>query len=302
MEEKFNRFFNLALNPFGETPDRRFFFASSSHCAAVDGLIDAVRKGKGFALLKGEVGTGKTLLTRVLIGSLGDSTDVALILYPRCNEIELLKSICEELKIDHHLAVGEPRRDDRKLLVDRLNERLLANAKVGRRTVLVIDEAQNLSDETLETVRLLGNLETEQRKLLNIILVAQPELESRLSTVGLRQLKQRISASFALRPLDEAETEEYIRFRLEKAGGGNLVRFDADALALIHRSSRGIPREINCICDLILSQALRQKIRLIQKGLVREVLINSDKLPARSVFPKWLSPRFGAGSEPGKIT
>jgi general secretion pathway protein A len=269
----YNDFFKLSLNPFGETPDPKFFFASKTHQSALSALQKSIEQGKGFSLLTGEVGMGKTLVSRILLGSTAGSTDTALILYPNCNEAELIRSICKELEIDTVLSSENAHKND----LDRLNEFLLNNAKKGRKTVLVIDEAQNMPYQTLETVRLLSNLETNNQKLIHTILCAQPEFLKRLSQEDFRQLHQRIGISVKLDPLDVTETELYIKHRIECAGGSNFLRFDADSCKLIQKTSGGIPRAINHICDQLLALALKRKARLITKLIVREHFVSSSK-------------------------
>lgn len=283
MKENIHHFFNLAANPFGETPDPRFFFPSITHQSALEGLLQSISAGKGFTLLTGEVGAGKTLLTRIFLKSLGNSVDSALVLYPHCNETELLRTVLEELELD---SSG----DDHKRLLDRLNAMLLREDRRDRKTVLIIDEAQNLPNATLEAIRLLGNLETEQRKLLNIVLVGHPELLTRLDANEHRQLRQRVGVSLELAALDRLETEEYIKHRLERAGGGNLVRFAPEATALIHRISRGIPREINRICERALEVSLKNRVRLVGKSEIQNTQ-HSSRATKRSWFAKIIAKR-----------
>jgi general secretion pathway protein A len=238
-------FFGLKEPPFSITPDPRFVFLSERHRDALAHLLYGVGKGGsgGFVQLTGEVGTGKTTLSRLLLEQLPDNTRVALVLNPKLSAIELLESICEELKLE----VGDAR-GSLKGLVDRLNTFLLDAYAAGQRIVVVIDEAQNLSIDALEQVRLLTNLETPTQKLLQIILLGQPELRELLDKPELRQLAQRITARYHLTPLDEDETEAFVRHRLAVAGS---PRFPFTRLGVreLHRRSGGVPRLINIIAE-----------------------------------------------------
>lgn len=268
MQKSYATYFHLSHDPFGETPNPRFFFESATHCAAIEGLLRSVRSGQGFSLLTGEVGTGKTLVTRILLQALSDTTDSALILYPRCSEAELLNSICEELEIPGDASLSDAPASPKQAL-DRINKFLLENARAGRRTLLVIDEAQNLSVATLETVRLLSNLETNERKLLHILLVAQPEFRDQLALPELRQLRQRLGTDISLSPLNLEETSAYVSYRLGRAGGANFVRFDEAARRLLHRFTGGVPREINRHGHELLSFAAENEIRLLTARVLR---------------------------------
>ena len=265
MDKLYSDFFNLALNPFGETPDPSFYFDSKTHNEALNKMTWAVEQGRGFTLLTGEVGTGKTLISRILLNEIAQTANTALILYPKLSDVELLGAIAAELEIECDATTT-------KQYLDCLNRFLLQNASGGKKSVLIIDEAQNLPLETLETVRLLSNLETDREKLLQIVLVAQPELRTELETPKLRQLRQRICVSLNLDPLSLGETERYIKDRLEIAGNGNLVRFDPDAMKLIHQRSGGIPRRINKLCEFILLGAQKRQARLISLKLTSEII------------------------------
>ena len=237
--------YGLTEPPFSITPDPRFVFLSERHRDALAHLLFGVGQGGGggFVQLTGEVGTGKTTLCRVLLEQLPDDTRVALVLNPQLSPIELLETICEELGLE----LGD-RRGSRKLLVDLLNRYLLKAYALGLRVVLIIDEAQNLSVEALEQVRLLTNLETPTQKLLQILLLGQPELRTMLAREDLRQLAQRITARYHLTPLDEAETGEYLRHRWRVAGGQRFP-YTAKAVRRIHRHAGGVPRLINVIAE-----------------------------------------------------
>ncbi len=282
MEKLYSQFFNLKHNPFGETPDASFYFDSATHNHALNQLEWAVEQGRGFTLLTGEVGTGKTMVSRIILRQLDPTSDTALVLFPKLGERELLAAICAEFETTA-CAENATIKDH----LDALNQFLLRNAAAGRKSVLIIDEAQNLPLETLETVRLLSNLETEREKLLQIVLLAQPELRAALDSPKLRQLSQRICVNLELTPFGEEETEQYIKHRLEIAGNGNLIRFDPRAIRLIHQRSRGIPRRINKLCERVLLAAQTERLRLIDAKLARKYLVESGE--KRSFLSRWLA-------------
>jgi len=247
--------YGLTEPPFSITPDPRFVFLSERHRDALAHLLFGVDQGGGggFVQLTGEVGTGKTTLCRLLLEQLtllqsSTPTRVALVLNPQLSPVELLETICEELRLDLDLEPGNSRRGSRKSLVDLLNAYLLEAYAQGLRVVLIIDEAQNLSIEALEQVRLLTNLETPTQKLLQILLLGQPELRTMLAREDLRQLAQRITARYHLTPLDADETGEYLHHRWRVAGGQRFP-FTANAVKRIHRHAGGVPRLINIIAE-----------------------------------------------------
>ncbi|WP_363796858.1 AAA family ATPase [Lysobacter firmicutimachus] len=237
--------YGLKEPPFSITPDPRFVFLSERHRDALAHLLFGVGQGGGggFVLLTGEVGTGKTTLCRLLLEQLPDHARAALVLNPRLSPVELLETIGEELRLD---LAG--RRGSVKALVDALNAYLLDAYARGLRVVLIVDEAQNLSVEALEQVRLLTNLETDTQKLLQIVLIGQPELRDMLARPDMRQLSQRITARFHLTPLDAQETGALLRHRYRVAGGQRLP-FTAAAIKRIHAHSGGVPRLINVISE-----------------------------------------------------
>ena len=237
----YNAFYGFRESPFNITPDPRFLFMSHRHREAYDHLLFGIRERKGFIQLTGEVGAGKTTLCRAVLEALGPSFRTALILNPALTANQMLRTILTELG----LAPGR----DRAANLGLLNRFLLQELAEGHDVVLLIDEAQDLSAELLEHVRLLSNLETDQRKLLQIALVGQPELRDMLDTTELRQLRQRITVRYHLSPLSRAETDAYIQYRLQVAGAGVHPNFDAWALRRIYRYSRGIPRLVNAVCD-----------------------------------------------------
>ena len=242
--------FGLKEPPFSITPDPRFVFLSERHRDALAHLLFGIGTGGGggFVQLTGEVGTGKTTLCRLLLEQVPANTRVALVLNPRQTPVELLETICEELHVELVDNAGRSARGSLKALVDALNRYLLDAYAQGLRVVLIIDEAQDLSIEALEQVRLLTNLETDTQKLLQIILLGQPELRTVLAREDLRQLAQRITARFHLTPLDAGETERYVRHRHAIAGGLHLP-FSKSAIKRLHAHSGGVPRLINVIAE-----------------------------------------------------
>lgn len=241
------RFFGLKREPFSIAPDPRYLYMSERHREALAHLLYGVKGGGGFVLLTGEIGAGKTTVCRCFLEQIPPRCNVAYIFNPKQTVDELLKSICDEFRIPcEPRHPGPPTVKDH---VDALNEFLLKTHSVGQNNVLIIDEAQNLSADVLEQLRLLTNLETNERKLLQIILIGQPELRTMLARPELEQLAQRVIARFHLDALSRAETAQYIRHRLSVAGLTRSLPFEREALARIHELSRGVPRRINLLCD-----------------------------------------------------
>jgi general secretion pathway protein A len=235
--------FGLAEAPFSTTPDQRFLYLSDRHQDALAHLLYGLAERGGFVQLTGEVGTGKTTLCRYLLEHLPGHVDVALMLNPTVTRLELLATICDELRIPY-----TPDTTSVKALVDALYAHLLDAHAHGRRTVVIVDEAQHLSVEVLEQMRLLTNLETGKAKLLQIILIGQPELVDLMGRRELRQVAQRVAARYHLAPLTERETRAYVAHRLAMAGQPAMV-FDAAAIRAVYRASGGVPRLINVVCD-----------------------------------------------------
>jgi len=258
------KYFGLNEAPFAITPDPAFVYLSAAHRDALAHLMYGVGQGGsgGFVQLTGEVGTGKTTLCRCLLEQVPEDCQVALILNSLMTPQELLATICEELGID---TTG--RADSNKALVDALNAYLLAQHAVGRRVVVVIDEAQNLSPEALEQVRLLTNLETSKDKLLQMVLLGQPELRQLLQRQNLRQLAQRITARYHLSPLSEEETRAYVSHRLRVAGAPRSP-FRRSALRALYQRSGGIPRLINIIADRALAAAYARESAYVSARMV----------------------------------
>lgn len=235
-------FFQLQEPPFNITPDPRYLYLSRQHREAYHHLLYGIRERKGFIQLTGEVGSGKTTLCRAVLAELGHSVRTALILNPCLTEAQLLRAILH----DFGLTTG---RHDMLKLVETLNAFLLAKMEAGENVALLIDEAQNLSMRVLEQIRLLSNLETTRQKLIQIVLIGQPELEEKLGDSSLRQLRQRITVRSHLGPLDDREIGPYVERRLSMAGSGGRITFEPRALQMAHRYSKGIPRLINAVCD-----------------------------------------------------
>ena len=267
----YSQFFGLKENPFGETPDTRFFFSAEPHTAALKKLAWMLAHNKGFALLTGDVGTGKTLLCRMLLRTLSKKANTALILHPQLQPLEMLSAIAEDFGIS---VTGKEAQRSSTIsgLLQKLNSFFLSEAANGRKSILVIDDAQGLPTETLETLRLLSNLETETDKLLQIILIAQPEIEERLQEHRLRQVAPRISVRTALVELDLAGTAEYLHHRIAVAGGANLARFDTKAVKAIFVASGGVPRLINRYAEACMEMAEAKQWHLIGANLVREAV------------------------------
>jgi general secretion pathway protein A len=276
----YTRFFGLAEKPFAITPDPRYLYLSERHAEALAHLLYGINESGGFIQLTGEVGTGKTTVVRTLLSRVPHHADVAVILNPRVTPVEFLLTICEELGV----AIAEPDRNSVKQMVDALNRRLLTAHAEGRRIIVLVDEAQNLSFEVLEQVRLLTNLETPTQKLLQIILIGQPELRELLDRTDLRQLAQRITGRYHLMPLSREETKGYVRHRLRVAGATQEI-FTPGALLELHRLSLGIPRVINVACDRALLGGYTQETKRITASLVRRA---AGEVYGRRFFPTWL--------------
>jgi general secretion pathway protein A len=238
----YEEFYGLQASPFNITPDPRYLFFSRRHREAYEHMLFGISQRKGFVQITGEVGAGKSTLCRAILEELGEEYATALILNPVMTSLQLLRSILHEFELDD-------RGNDRVRLAQRLNEFLLERANADRDTVLFIDEAQDMSNDLLEEVRLLSNLETDDRKLLQIVLIGQPELRATLDRRKLRQLRQRITVRYHLGSIDRDETEAYILHRLRVAGSNGRPTFSPAALRAIHRYSKGVPRLINAVCD-----------------------------------------------------
>ena len=241
------RFFGLKQEPFSLAPDPRYLYMSKRHREALAHLLYGVGGGGGFVLLSCEIGAGKTTVCRCFLEQIPKRCNVAYIFNPKLTVLELVKSVCDEFRVPVHAGRGQV--PTVKTYVDALNDFLLKTHAVGQNNVLIIDEAQMLSVDVLEQLRLLTNLETNERKLLQIVLIGQPELRTMLERPDLEQLAQRVIARFHLKALSSKETEHYIRHRLSVAGMTRAIPFDRKALQRIHEIARGVPRRINLLCD-----------------------------------------------------
>ncbi len=304
----YETFYNLKEKPFNLTPDPRFIYFTEKHCEALANLVYGIRERKGFLVLTGEVGTGKTTLVNALLDTL-ERTGVlsAFIFNPLLTSTEFFEYLLNDLNLKYEAL-------SKSQVLMKLNSILLERYRAGQVTVLVVDEAQNLSHELLEEIRLLTNLETATEKLLQIVLVGQPELNLKLNTPELRQLKQRVSLRCTLEPLSLAETKEYIRTRMEIAGLPDQAVFPEQAVAEIHRFSAGIPRLINIICDNALLTGYASDSRIISVEIIREVSEDLDLIGGHSQqFSKTVRPKStgirkgdnrsnGNGDEPGSAS
>jgi general secretion pathway protein A len=280
-------FFGLNEKPFAITPDPRYLFLSERHAEALAHLLYGINEAGGFVQLTGEVGTGKTTIVRSLLAQAPKNAEIALILNPRMTAPEFLLTICQELGIEVPPASQQSLKD----LVDTLSAYLLRAHAQGKRVVLVVDEAQNLSTEVLEQVRLLTNLETNTQKLLQIILIGQPELRELLARNELRQLAQRITGRYHLNPLSREESSAYVLHRLRVAGATTDI-LSARALAEVFRLSGGVPRVINVICDRALLGAYSLDRHRVTGTLVRHA---ANEVFGRRFAPHWLPWAAAAG-------
>jgi len=258
-------FYGLKEKPFGVTPDTKFFFPSEKHLEALNCLIYAINERKGFAVITGEIGSGKTTVWHTLLNKLDKGTKVVLITNTFLTPKQMIMAILEDLEIPFKNKWPKVR------LLSCLNNYLLKQAMLGFNVVVLIDEAQNLSVSTLEEVRMLSNLETDKEKLLQIVLMGQPQLREILNLKKLEQLKQRISVYYHISPLTKEETENYILHRLKVAGANGTMIFNKEALEKIYFYSGGIPRLINSLCDRALLTGFVREKRLVDEDIIEEV-------------------------------
>jgi MSHA biogenesis protein MshM len=270
--------FGLRELPFGITPDTSYFFASRSIQEALNTLLVAVTNGEGFIKITGEVGTGKTLLCRKFLSTLGPGWVSAYIPNPNLEPRVILLALAEELRLPGSAGSTEPHRLDKEL-----TQRLLDIARQGKRMVLCMDETQAMPLATLETVRLLTNLETEKRKLMQVVLFGQPELDRKLASESVRQLRQRITFQYRLKALARQETADYVAHRLKIAGHSGSALFSDGAVKAIHLASRGVPRLINILAHKSLLLAYGEGARRAER---RQVRVAVEDTPAAST-PWW---------------
>ena len=257
-------YFGLKENPFSLSPEPRYLFLSEQHRDALNCLIYGIKEKKGFILISGDIGTGKTTICRSLINLLDDSVETALIFNTAISDLDLLETVIGEYGIA--IISGSK---TKKNYIDVLNDFLLRNFAAGKTAVLVIDEAQNLSHGVLEQIRMLSNLETETEKLIQIILIGQPELNNTLILPALRQLNERIMVRYDLKPLSSPEVREYIQHRLKVAQGPGSLQFTKGAFNLIYTFTEGIPRRINALCDRALLIAYTKNVSKIDRKIVK---------------------------------
>jgi general secretion pathway protein A len=258
------QFFGLTQEPFSIAPDPHYLYMSKRHREALAHLLYGVEGGGGFVVLTGEIGAGKTTVCRCLLEQIPPHCQVAYIFNPKLSVLEMMQSVCDELGVNYE----RPATPTVKTYLDPLNQHLMQGHAQGKHIILIIDEAQNLSSEVLEQLRLLTNLETDQRKLLQIILIGQPELRELLARPELEQLEQRVIARFHLRALSADDTLHYIRHRLGVAGMRREQPFSANAIQAIHELARGIPRRINLLCDRAMLGAYAKGRRRIDQSMV----------------------------------
>ncbi len=261
----YEKFYGFADKPFNMTPDSKFFYPSAKHEEALNCLLLAISERNGFVVITGEIGSGKTTVCRTLLNKLDQTTKVALVLNTHLGKKELLTTILEDLGIEY-------RSTSKTHLLSALNKYLIDQASKEVNVVVIIDEAQNLSPSVLEEVRMLSNLETETEKLIQIILLGQPELKKKLSMPKLEQFRQRVVFHYHLEPLNREETGEYIRHRLKKAGNSPADIFTEDAINEIYRHSKGVPRLINVICHNALISGLVYETKKITAKTALEAI------------------------------
>ncbi len=275
----YEAFYGLREKPFNLTPDPKYLFLSEKHKEALGHLIYGISSHSGFVMVSGEIGTGKTTICRNLLKQLDSKTELAFIFNPPLNPVDLVRKINSEFGIDASA-------DNLLDLVDILNAYLLQASAAGKSCVLIIDEAQNLSPTVLEQIRLLSNIETETEKLLQIVLIGQPELIEMLALKELRQLNQRITARYHLKPLGEKETMQYIAYRIHVAGGRRKVRFSRSAVRSVFRLSGGTPRVINAICDRGLLIGYTKEARVISAAIVKRAAreVRGERPPSQQFW------------------
>ena len=292
----YEEYFGFTEKPFSLTPDPKYLFKSASHANAFELLQYAIRRREGFVVITGDIGTGKTTLCRAILEQIDRKTFTALVLNPFLAEDDLLRVILQEFgvvsreEIKHGRLLGVSKAE----LIETLNDFLLSLQRLGAQAVLIIDEAQNLPLKVLEQIRILSNLETEKEKLLQVVLVGQSNLKDVLRKAEMRQLDQRVSIRYDLKPLTAEETSQYVQHRLSVAGAGAAVTFMPKSLARLHRYTGGIPRLINLLCDRALLSAYSAHTPRIVPSFVENAAESLElERPRRSVRA-WMRQRIGA--------
>lgn len=261
----YEKFYGFTDKPFNLTPDPKFFYASPKHEEALNCLLLAISERNGFIVITGEIGSGKTTVCRTLLNRLDPTTRVALILNTHLGKKELITTILEDLEIEYKSR-------SKTHLLSALNSFLLKQLENDVNVVLLIDEAQNLTPSVIEEVRMLSNLETEREKLIQIVLMGQPELRQKLAHPRLEQFRQRVVMHYHLQPLSDEETAQYIEHRLSKAGKANSGIFTPEAVSEIYRYSGGVPRLINLACHNSLISGLVYEVKTITKDIACEAI------------------------------
>lgn len=261
----YEKFYGFSEKPFNTTPDSKFFFPSSRHTEALNNLIYAINERKGFVVITGEIGAGKTTVTRALLNKLDVNTKVALITNTHLTQKELISQMLEELEVEYKPG-------GKQKLLSVLNHYLIKQLSADINVVLIIDEAQNLTPKVLEEVRMLSNLETEKEKLIQIILIGQPQLKAKLENPKLAQFKQRIAVYYHITSLDRGETQGYILHRLKLVSADGLNIFNPKAVDTIYTYSAGIPRLINLVCDNALLSGYTYDTKEITEEIIYEAI------------------------------
>lgn len=272
----YEKFYGFSDKPFNMTPDSRFFYASPKHEEALNCLLLAISERNGFVVITGEIGSGKTTVCRTLINKLDSTTKVALVLNTHLGKKELLTTILEDLDIEYKTT-------SKTHIISALNKYLLEQASKDVNVVLIIDEAQNLTPSVIEEVRMLSNLETEREKLIQIVLLGQPELRKKLALPKLEQFRQRVVFSYHLDPLSYDEAKEYIKHRLVKAGNEKADIFTTGAIDEIYKFSKGIPRLINLACHNALITGLVRDSKFITIDIAREAMGELNNSPQSTI-------------------
>ena len=260
----YNEFYSLTEKPFSITPNPKFLYHSKQHAHAITYLEYGIEENAGFILLTGEIGTGKTTLVRYILNEIVDKRDVAVVFNTNVSGGQLLELILQEFNI-------RPNVDDKAGNLDKLYVYLIRSYAKGNQPLLIIDEGQNLNEEALEEVRMLSNLQTDDKVLLQIMLVGQPELKEKLNNPTLAQLNQRITVNYHLNELSEEDTKEYIGMRMMKAGGDPQI-FSDESVSKIFEASMGVPRIINMLCDTALVYGFADELELIGPKIIEQVI------------------------------
>ncbi len=294
-------YYGFSEKPFSLTPDPKYLYKSQSHANAFDLLQYAIRRREGFVVVTGDIGTGKTTLCRAILDQLDRRTFTALVLNPFITEEDLLRIILQDFGVvsRDEMKRGRLAGVTKQELIDTLNAFLLSLLPLRAGALLIIDEAQNLPAQVLEQIRILSNLETDKEKLLQIVLVGQLNLQDLLKAPTLRQLDQRISIRYELKPLTAEETAAYVAHRLTIAGGGSVVSFAPRALQLVHRYTGGIPRLINLLCDRALLGGYSARTNRITPAMVLAAAAGLDLVRSRLSLDRWMGRRaaaFAAGA------